>query len=82
MFRLENFMGKRVLKSSLLDDENVIAFFTTRDLPLKFGEREDLKEEVEANKRLVCEGLNTPIENLVIPVQTTKILPAKPFLIC
>lgn len=71
MFNLENFMGKRVLKSSLIsNDDNIVAFFTTRDLPLKFGEREDLKEEVENNKRLVCEGLNIPFENLVIPQQT------------
>lgn len=70
MFRLEEFMGKRVLKSSLLDDENVIAFFTTRDLPLKYGERQDLTEEVENNKKLVCKGLNITEENLIIPKQT------------
>lgn len=63
-------MGRRVLKSSLLDDFGVAAFFTTRDLPLKSGEREDLIEEVENNKRLVCEGLGIPAENLIIPVQT------------
>lgn len=63
-------MGKRVLKSSLIEDENVVAFFTTRDLALKAGEREDMIEEVQNNKKLVCEGLNIPLENLVIPVQT------------
>lgn len=72
MFNLENFMGKQILTSSLLNDEvsNVTAFFTTRDLPLKSGERDDLVEEVENNKKLVCEGLNIPLENLVIPIQT------------
>jgi len=70
MFNLEKFMGKRILTSSLIDDANVTAFFTTRDLPLKAGERQDLIEEVENNKRLVCEGLNIPLENLFIPVQT------------
>ncbi len=70
MFRLEKFMGKRVLTSSFLDGEAVQAFFTTRDLPLKSGEREDLIQEVENNKKLVCEGLNIPLENLVIPIQT------------
>lgn len=70
MFKLEEFMGKRVLKSSLIEDDSVVAFFTTRDLPLKYGEREDLKAEIENNKRLVCEGLNIPYENLVIPQQT------------
>lgn len=70
MFRLEEFMEKIVLKSSLLDNGNVVAFFTTRDLPLKYGEREDLAEEIENNKKLVCKGLNIPEENLVIPQQT------------
>ena len=70
MFKLEEFMGKRVLKSSFIEDENVCAFFTTRDLPLKSGERDDLIEKVEKNKKLVCEGLDIPRENLIIPVQT------------
>lgn len=70
MFRLDTFMGKRVLKSSLIDDDNIVAFFTTRDLSLKAGERDDLIPEVENNKKLVCEGLNIPFENLVIPQQT------------
>lgn len=70
MFRLEKFQGKRVLKSSLLDDEGVVAFFTTRDFPLKSGERNDLIQQVEDNKKLVCEGLSISPENLVIPIQT------------
>lgn len=70
MFKFEEFMGKKVLTSSLIDNNDVIAFFTTRDLPLKSGERDDLIEEIENNKKLVCEGLNIPLENLVIPQQT------------
>jgi len=70
MFTIEKFMDKRVLKSSFIEDENVVSFFTTRDLPLKYGEREDLIEEVEQNKKLVCEGLNIPLKNLIIPEQT------------
>lgn len=75
MFKLEKFMGRRILTSSLLDEENaaaknITAFFTTRDLPLKTGERNDLADEVENNKRLVCEKLNIPLKNLVIPNQT------------
>ena len=70
MFKLDEFMGRRVLKSSLLDGEDVVAFFTTRDLPLKSGECEDLIEEVENNKKLICEGLDIPLENLIIPIQT------------
>lgn len=69
MFKLEEFAGKRVLISSLLQDEGFVAFFTTRDLPLKAGERQDLTEEIENNKKLVCEELNIPLENLIIPQQ-------------
>lgn len=70
MFKLEELMGRRVLKSSLIDDESVCAFFTTRDLPLKAADREDLIEEVENNKKLLCEHFSIPYENLVIPQQT------------
>lgn len=70
MFKLEKFMERRVLTSSFLDDERVSAFFTTRDLPLKAGERDDLIEEVENNKKLLCEELDTPFQNLIIPFQT------------
>lgn len=70
MFKLEEFMGKRVLKSSFLEGFDVEAFFTTRDLPLKYGEREDLIERVENNKTLVAQGLGIPRENLIIPQQT------------
>lgn len=69
MFKLEEFWGKRILKSSLIDD-NIMAFFTTRDLPLKAGERDDLVEEIENNKKFLCEKLNIPLENLFIPQQT------------
>ncbi|MDD3437690.1 MAG: peptidoglycan editing factor PgeF [Candidatus Gastranaerophilales bacterium] len=70
MYKLEKFMGKRVLTSSFIDDAFVTAFFTTRDLPLKAGERKDLAEEVENNKKLICEALKIPFENLIIPQQT------------
>lgn len=70
MFKFEEFMGRKVLKSSLINDDEVNAFFTTRDLPLKYGEREDLIEQIENNKKLVCEGLNISPKNLVIPQQT------------
>lgn len=70
MFKLEKFMGRRVLTSSLLKNKDVTAFFTTRDLPLKAGEKDDLIEEVENNKKLLCKELKISLENLVIPVQT------------
>lgn len=70
MFKLEKFMGKRILTSSLVQDECVTAFFTTRDLPLKAGELYDMEKEIENNKMLVCEGFGIPFEKLVIPEQT------------
>lgn len=70
MFKLEKFMGRRVLTSSFLDGKGVSAFFTTRDLPLKAGERDDLIEEIEDNKKLLCEELDISLENLIIPQQT------------
>ena len=70
MFKLDEFMGRRVLKSSLIDDKDIVAFFTTRDLPLKSGERDDLIEEVEQNKKLISIGLDIPQGNLIIPIQT------------
>lgn len=74
MFKLEEFWGKRILKSSLIDDDGVnaavVAFFTTRDLPLKAGERDDLIEEIENNKKFLCEKLSIKFENLFIPQQT------------
>lgn len=70
MFKIEELKGKRVLKSSLFEDTKIAAFFTTRDLSLKSGERQDLAEQVEQNKKFVCEVLNIPFENLIIPIQT------------
>lgn len=70
MFRLEEFMGRRVLRSSLMDYPDIDAFFTTRDLPLKCGERTDLLSVIEANKKLVCKGFEIAEENLLIPHQT------------
>lgn len=70
MFRFEKFIDKKVLKSSLTDGLDAVAFFTTRELPLKAGEREDLMLDVEKNKEFLCRGLNIPQENLFIPVQT------------
>lgn len=70
MFYIDKFMGKKVLKSSLIKGDEIVAFFTTRELSLKSGEREDLAEEVKLNKKLVCKGLGIPDKNLIIPQQT------------
>ena len=70
MLKLEKFKGKRILKSTLIDENNVVAFFTTRDLPLKVGERMDLESFVADNKKLVADGFEIPLEDLIIPEQT------------
>lgn len=70
MIEERKFIDKKVFSSSLLREENVKAFFTTKDFPLKAGERDDFIEEVEKNKKLLCEGLDIPSTNLFIPQQT------------
>jgi YfiH family protein len=71
MFKTKEFMGKRVLSSSFIEgDSSICAFFTTRDLPLKYGERDDLISLIGENKKLVAEGFEIPAQNVIIPVQT------------
>lgn len=70
MFKQEDFAGNRIFKSSLIDDESVVAFFTTRDLPLKVGDRPDLIETVAKSKRLICDEFGISYKSLIIPVQT------------
>ncbi len=53
MFFFDFFLGKKVLKSSLL--EGVEHFFTTREFPLTKGDREDLSEETEINRKKLIE---------------------------
>ena len=53
MFRFDTFLGKKVLKSTLLD--GIEHFFTTREFPLTPGDREDLKEEAQLNRKKLIE---------------------------
>lgn len=57
-----------VLKSTLLAE--VEHFFTTRDFVLTFGAREDLKEEAEKNRELLCKYFKIANKNLFVPKQT------------
>ena len=66
MFYFDSFLGKKVLKSSLLD--GVDHFFTTREFPLSFGSREDLEEETKQNRKKLIEALN--IKSLKTAKQT------------
>lgn len=70
MFKLDKLNNKKILKSSFIGSDDAIAFFTTRDLPLKYGERDDLKEEIEKNKKFICDELHIEYDNLIIPQQT------------
>ena len=55
MFYFDKFQGKRVLKSTLLDDSD--CFFTTRDFVLTCADRTDLKEVCEENRNLLKKEL-------------------------
>jgi len=67
MFRFENIQNKKILKSDLI--KNAQAFFTTRDLFL-LSKEEKQPQIVEENRKIICEYLNIPVENLITPEQT------------
>lgn len=56
MFYFDDFFGKKVLKSTLLEDCE--HFFTTRDFPLFQGTREDLKSVADKNVDFLIEKFN------------------------
>ncbi len=56
MFYFDDFYGKKVLKSTLLD--GCEHFFTTRDFPLFQGTRDDLKIPAEKNVNFLIEKLD------------------------
>ncbi len=66
MFYFDSFLGKKVLKSSFL--EGVEHFFTTREFPLSYGNREDLEEETKQNRKKLIEELK--IKSLKTAKQT------------
>lgn len=59
MFYFDDFQGKKVLKSTLLND--VDCFFTTRNFVLTPANREDLTKEAKNNRELLSQILNTKI---------------------
>ena len=59
MFYFDNFYGKKILKSTLLND--VDCFFTTREFPLTPANRNDLIEEAEKNRSLLKEKFKSEI---------------------
>ena len=63
MFYFDNFYGKRILKSTLLENYN--CFFTTRDFVLTSASREDLKEIAEKNRYFLEEKTNSQITTAV-----------------
>ena len=59
MFYFDEFKGKKILKSTLLND--VDCFFTTREFPLTPANREDLIEKTNNNRLLLSKELNAKI---------------------
>ncbi len=53
MFYFDKFYGKKILKSSLLDDYD--CFFTTREFVLTPADRVDLTKEAEENRKFLKE---------------------------
>lgn len=62
MFYFADFFGKKVLKSTLLEDCE--HFFTTRDFVLHSGTREDLKDTAEKSVDFLINKINISKQNL------------------
>lgn len=62
MFYFDNFFGKKVLKSTLLD--GCEHFFTTRDFILHSGSLDEIKEQALQNVDFLIDKLNIQKENL------------------
>ena len=56
MFYFDNFFGKKILKSSLLEDYD--CFFTTREFVLTSGSLPELSEQALKNRFFLTENLN------------------------
>lgn len=59
MFYFDNFYGRKILKSTLL--QNVDCFFTTQDFVLTPSNRDDLINEAEKNRKFLEEKLECKI---------------------
>ncbi len=59
MFYFDDFHGKKILKSTLLQDYN--CFFTTREFVLTPSNREDLIDTAKENRNVLEEKLNSKI---------------------
>lgn len=62
MFYFDNFFGKKVLKSTLLD--GCEHFFTTRDFILHCGTMDEFKDQASENVDFLIDKLNIEKENL------------------
>ena len=65
MFYFDSFYGKKVLKSTLLEEYD--CFFTTREFPLAYGSIEEMEETCTLNKKFLMEKLNCG--NLIVTKQ-------------
>lgn len=59
MFYFDNFYGKKILKSSLLEEYD--CFFTTREFCLTPAQREDLVVEADKNRKFLMEKLSPSV---------------------
>lgn len=66
MFYFDNFYGKKILKSSLLAEED--CFFTTRDFVLTPANREDLISVAEQNRKFLIDKMS--VKNITTCTQT------------
>ena len=66
MFYFDNFKGKKILKSTLLNEQE--CFFTTREFVLTKGSRDDLASITEENRNLLKSSLG--VDEIVTAKQT------------
>jgi len=62
MFYFTDFYGKKVLKSTLIDE--LEHFFTTRDFMLTCGELTEKSAQANENRKFLCEKLSIPFNSI------------------
>lgn len=62
MFYFTDFYGKKILKSTLLNE--IEHFFTTKEFMLTEGELPEKSYEAQENRRFLCGKLSVPIESI------------------
>lgn len=68
MFKFETINNKKILKSDMLTEAQ--HFFTTRESVITSRDMPELQRQCSENLNDIAQYLNTPVENIVSPVQT------------